>query len=216
MKKIIPIFTLIFLFAFGIAGCSSDEPVAIVNDEEILESVYNETLDRMKRLYEAQIDFESEQGQTFLTQLEENVLDMLIQQRVIFQAAKAEGYLVPMSEIELEFNAIRDSFDSEAEFEAALEDNVLTAQRFKESLQQDATIDAYFEALLDIEPVTEEDVIAFYEEQFDLAEEAGQEIPELDEVFTLIEDELNERRKQEAANALVEQLMAAATIERLR
>ncbi len=216
MKKIIPILPLIFLFAFGIAGCSSDEPVAIVNDEEILESVYNETLDRMKRLYEAQIDFESEQGQTFLTQLEENVLDMLIQQRVIFQAAKAEGYLVPMSQIELEFNAIRDSFESEADFEAALEDNVLTAQRFKESLQQDATIEAYFEAVLHVEPVTEEDVIAFYEEQFDLAEEAGQEIPELDEVFTLIENELFERRQQEAASVLVEQLMAAATIERLR
>ena len=216
MKKMIPIFTLIFLFAFGLAGCSSDEPVAIVNDEEILESVYNETLDRMKRLYEAQIDFESEQGQTFLTQLEENVLDMLIQQRVIFQAAKAEGYLVPMSEIELEFNAIRDSFESETEFEAALEENVLTAERFKESLQQDATIEAYFEARLDIEPVTEEDVIAFYDEQLALAEEAGQELPELDEVFTLIENELADRRQQEAASAIVDQLMAAATIERLR
>ncbi len=216
MKKMIPIFTFIFLFAFGLAGCSSDEPVAIVNDEEILESVYNETLDRMKRLYEAQIDFDSEQGQMFLTQLEENVLDLLIQQRVIFQAAKAEGYLVPMSEIELEFNAIRDSFSSEDEFQAALEDNVLTVERFKESLQQDSTIEAYFEAVLNVEPVTEEDVVAFYEEQLALAEEAGQEIPELDDVFTLIENELSERRQQAAANALVEQLMAAATIERLR
>ncbi len=215
MKKIIMLLILLAL-PVTLMGCRQDEAVALVNEEPISLALFEETLERMKNVYANQIDFESEQGAMFLTQLEENVLEMLIQQAVIYQVAKAEGYLVPRSEAVAEVAAIRASFEDDASFEEALEANLLTEERFIESLQQDATIEAYFEAVIQVEPVSEEEVIAFYNEQKALAEEASQEIPELEEVFNLIEAELLDRRKKAAANTHVEMLLEAATVERLR
>lgn len=213
MKKILA-FSILLWLPLVLMGCTEAEPVAIINGEPISEELFNETLDRMKNMYANQIDFESEQGTLFLTQLEENVLDMLIQQAVIFQVAKAEGFLVPLSEAEAEVAMIKANFESDASFQEALVANVLTEARLIESLQQDGTIEAYFEAMIEVDPVTEEDIVAFYNEQKALAEEAEQDIPDLEEVYDLIEKELLERRKQAAANTLVEALMEAATIER--
>ena len=215
MKKIL--YVVVFLtLPLLLMASQSDTPVALVNDEAITESAFEETLNRMKILYQDQVDFESEDGAAFLTQLEKSVLEMMIQQKVIFQVAKAEGFLMPLSEAEEEVALIRASFESEAAYLEALEANGLSESSLIRSIQQDSTIEAYFEATISVTPVTEEEVVAFYEEQKAFAQAQQQEVPELEEVFDWIVNQLTEERQRAKANTVVEQLVSEATIERLR
>jgi len=201
-----------------LAACGSDEPsndpVAYVNDEAIMENELDEQVDRMKSSYEQQgIDFNSEQGEQFLPMIKEQAMQTLIQQAVIYQAAEAAGFAADDALVESELDQIKAQFDSEEDFEEILAFSGFTIDSFKETLRLELTIESYFEAQLEDVDITEEALEDYYDEYVEYMEENDEEVEDFDEVKDDLEAQLIEMEENEQINTLVDQLMDDSDID---
>ena len=207
------------------------EVVAVVNGENIYEAPYFRLMDRMKINYQEQgIDFESDEGQVMLQQLEEQAIQFMIQQEVLVQEAKNRGVTVEEEAVEAEAQAIRDQFDTDEEFQAVLEQNHFTEKELMDTLAAEMTVDALLNQEVGEVTVSEEELEEMYqfyemqqEEQLEAMKESGEEISEEDlammelppyeEIKESLRVQLMQEKEQEAEMAVIEQLMEASEIE---
>ena len=207
------------------------EVVAVVNGENIYEAPYFRLMDRMKINYQEQgIDFESDEGQVMLQQLEEQAIQFMIQQEVLVQEAKNRGVTVEEEAVEAEAQAIRDQFDTDEEFQAVLEQNHFTEKELMDTLAAEMTVDALLNQEVGEVTVSEEELEEMYqfyemqqEEQLEAMKESGEEISEEDlammelppyeEIKESLRMQLMQEKEQEAEMAVIEQLMEASEIE---
>ncbi len=210
---------VVMVFAvIALAACGSDEPsnepVAYVNDEAIMESELNEQVDRMKSSYEQQgIDFDSEQGDQFLPMIKDQAMQTLIQQAVIYQAAEDAGFAADDALVESELNNIKDQFDSEEDFEEVLAFSGFTLESFKDTLRLELTIEAYFESQIEDVDISEEDLEDYYDEYVEYMEEHEEEVEDFDEIKDELESQLIQMEEDEQISNLVDRLMDESDID---
>jgi len=141
---------------------TSERPLAaLVNGQPILLADYQEEMARFEAALAGQgFDLESEDGKTTLAQMRRQVLDSMIEQMLIEQAAAQEG--VAISEEELDA-AIRESIAAgggQASFEEWLQTSSLTYDDFRAGLRFQLLALAIFERVTDSIPTTAEQVHA--------------------------------------------------------
>jgi parvulin-like peptidyl-prolyl isomerase len=140
-KKIIISF-FVFIQIFILAGRTSSEVVdrivAVVNNEVITKSEINEVLMPLYAQYKSTYD------ETELTRrLEEartNILNQMIEDRLILQEAKSEGIEVTAREVEERLNEVKSQFADEEEFKRVLQTQDLTVADLKEKYSQQLMI----------------------------------------------------------------------------
>jgi len=217
MKKILVVmFGMLITVTLAACGGETDEPIAIINEEEIMESEWQEQVDFMVSMYEQQgIDFDGEQGEMFLEQIEEQALESLIQERILIQAAEDEGLAVTDEEVDEAFEEQRDFFESDEAFFDALEAAGYTEDSFREVIRTELTVENYFDEHLEEVDVDEEDLEEMYETRKEYYEEQGEEIPDFDEMKEDLEEEYIMGKEQEQMQEIYDELYEESDVERL-
>ncbi|WP_117168749.1 SurA N-terminal domain-containing protein [Paraliobacillus sediminis] len=184
---------------------ADDTVVGTVNGEEINGATYNMIYSQVKtQLFESGADTED------LELVKEQTLQAIISQEVLMQDAVAKGIEVPDEEVDAYIEESIGQFDSEEQFNEALENLDYTMESYREQarvqLQQEAYIEQEF---ADVE-ISDEDIEAYYEE----ISSQGEDVPELNQVRDQIESQLANSQLQEKLTERITQLKEEAEVEK--
>ncbi len=171
---------------------------ATVNGQEIK----SEEVTDMKKVFESQ-------GQEIS---EEEVLEELISQEVLYQKAEKEDYVPTEQEVEEKISRqLSEQGSSLDEFKQELEEQDASYEEEVENYRKQVATQDYLTDFLsgkDFE-ITEEEAITFYEEYSQQSEE---EMPSYEEVEPQIIQFLEQEKQQEEIGKLVERLKSEADV----
>jgi hypothetical protein len=140
-------------------------------------------------------------------------LERSINNEVLAQAAADANVTVEAAAIDARFDSIAGQFPDDNTFTEELATAGITREELRADIESQLTLDAYIEStnvLASIEPVTEVEARAFYDQA---AASAGQGVPSFAEVQPQIEAQITQQKQQAAVAQLLETLRAEAEIE---
>lgn len=146
----------------GVAGCGSNDVAAIVNGEEISKAELDNQVERL--MEQSPQMFEGEEGESRLVEFKRQLLDNMINNVLIRQAAAERGIEVTDEEIDAQIADLKAGFPSEDDFNAALADANLTLDELRQQLRDQLSTQRLMEELVGDEAVTEEEISAYYDE----------------------------------------------------
>lgn len=143
LKRCVWFFFLVLAFAiepvvFGDASKSGNRIIAVVNDEVITSAELDSAVSARTAGYDKRYS-----GQELTSKVEEarrEILDQMIENRLILHEAKRINVIVDNTEIEEMVNDAKSHFPSEGEFETELEMSGLTLDELKERYRQQVLI----------------------------------------------------------------------------
>lgn len=127
-KNLVLIFVGMALLSNFWRAEAQTKTVALVNDVPILEFKLIKAL----APYQDQIAG----SETLYLEKKESVLNQLIEEELVLQAAKTKGITIAEGEIDQIINVIKTRFESEEKFNLALETNGLTMAEFREGVKE--------------------------------------------------------------------------------
>ncbi len=141
---------------------TSEQPLAaVVNGQPIFLADYQEETARFEAaMAEQGFDLESEDGQARLAQMRRQVLDSMIEQVLIKQAAAQEGVAISEDELEATIQESIEEGGGQASFEEWLLTSSLTYEDFREEIRFQLLAQAIFERVTGSVPTTGEQVHA--------------------------------------------------------
>lgn len=210
-KKISVSVTILLLMVAVVAlatGCTEtgennvSSDVAIVNGQAISGDEFQQQVDQI-------IEMQMQQGMDvsadpdILAEIENHVLDQLISKTLLLQDAESKNIQVSQDDVDEEIELIKGQFNSEEEFQDALELNDLTLESLGDLIREEFLIENLAEQILaDVSlseeiDITEEDIEAFYEQQMVMFEMQGAEAPPLEELRADIEASIKHQKEQQ-------------------
>ena len=142
MKKSLRLMTYMLIFVFLVTGCGS-KVVATINGEKITEDTLNARLEQMAAFYG--YDLNSEEGKSIKTFLQGQVLETMIQEKVILQAAKKEKVSYDKKALNEELKKTRESFESKKKYQEYLNKYKLSEKDLKEMIYRSMLIEKLFQ-----------------------------------------------------------------------
>jgi parvulin-like peptidyl-prolyl isomerase len=141
---------------------TSERPLAaMVNGQPIHLTDYQKETARFEAAMMGQgLDLEGEEGQAKLAQMRRQVLDSMIEQVLIRQAAAKEGVAISEEELESATQEIVEEAGGRASFEEWLQISDLTSEDFEKELRFQLLFQAIFERVTASVPTTAEQVHA--------------------------------------------------------
>lgn len=194
-------------FAPNGEGGELSESVAVVNGEEITQVEF----DVMRSQIALQQGFDpSALGEEAQAEFNAGVVDSLIAQTLIKQAAAQLGREISDEEVDAQIEVIKGQFESQAAFEEALRAEGVSEEEMRSEVRAGLATEPYLEQELTLSAVTATDaeITAAYDEV-----SAGGEVPPLEEVYDQVRDLVILEKQQELVAAHVEELKAGADIE---
>lgn len=173
-KKILGI-CLILVLSLAITGCSSKEEglVAKVDGEGITEEEFNTKFEVYKNISEQQLgegvlqQINEETGKTREEELKEDILEMLIMERLIANEANRLNIEVTEDEFKLIFNSYIAMMGGEEEFNQSLEESEITREFLEENIKKDILINKHRDFVIQHTTVTDEEAEKYFEENKD-------------------------------------------------
>lgn len=195
----------------------SQEVVATVNGEEITREELEVMLEQQKQQYQMQgMDLDSEEMSDMREQLERQILDSLIANLLMAQAAEEKGISVSEEELEQEYQDLAAQFGGEEELNQQLEAAGITREEIKEDIARTLPAQKYMESYKeeniseeDLE-VSEEELKAVYDQY---SAQMGEEFGEFEEVKPQLEEDLKRQKENEVLQSHVEELREEAEVE---
>ncbi|KMK76563.1 SurA N-terminal domain-containing protein [Alkalihalobacillus pseudalcaliphilus] len=189
------------------------EVVATVNGDDIARDEFVPYLENQANMLVAfyGYDLESEEGKETLQELEQAVLDVLVQDRLIMQKVEESDYEVTEEELDQRYEMVLVQYGSgsEKELEEELEEYGFTLEDLRMDLEFQMKRDQYMNDHITFEEVTEDEVVTLYESRA----EANEEIGELEEERETLEAELVNQRRLEATQQHYEELKEDSEID---
>lgn len=170
MKKIMAVL-LMALMVFSLTACSSKESkdiVAKVNDRVITVSEYEKTLGMYKKNFEGIYGpdiwtTEVEKGKTVIEVIKEQVLNNMINDEVVYQAAQKENIVVEDKDVDAQLKQFNTQLESNEEFKKFLKENNIDDQFLKNQLKKDMVISKYKENYIGSLEVNDEKLKEYYD-----------------------------------------------------
>lgn len=204
------------LFIILAVGCGQNkaetypDAIANVNGRDIPFSIFESYLEQTKSYYlQMGHDLTLEEESESLSTISKGLIEDLISEELLRQAAEEEGHEVSDEEIDQEIEYIKSGFESEEEFHSALEQDFYTVEMLKYILRTHMLIDRYLEPKLAEISVSEEEIVELYE----FYKEHDDEIPSLDEIRDEIEDDVKYQKSDELVLSIINDLRENAQIE---
>lgn len=185
-----------------------DKVVATVNGEEIKGKDYNSMLVQTQLRYT--MSGEDPSDTEVAKSIEQEVMDNLIGQELLLQKAKEEGFSASEKEVETELEQIKAQFDGEEELEKALQGQGITLEQLESQYADIVVVDKFVKEKIGTPEVSEEEVKAFYDEQFS---KDAENPPSFDEMKDRIKDYLVETKTQEKVQEMKAELMKKAEVK---
>ncbi|WNF35152.1 SurA N-terminal domain-containing protein [Bacillaceae bacterium IKA-2] len=186
---------------------NTEDAAAIVNDEVITLTELDVLVQNQLVMFEQQGMNMSEQGDDMLDMLQESVLNSLISQKLVNQAAAS--YSVTEDEIDEQITLIKADFETEEQYNEALQANGLTHEILVERIEENIRLDKYFlENIAEID-VTEEDLEAMFAKYSEQSEEKLN----YEEVKPVLEKAVISEKQEKEKVKLIEELKEQANIK---
>lgn len=127
---------LIFLLVtpWNIQAEVVEKVIAVVNGEIILHSELDSIVKPI--VVDNKNKFEGEEGKKKLKELKNDILNRMIEEKLIVQEAKEKNIEISKGEIENALKETKNKFTSESEFEKALKNQGMTLDRLKERVKE--------------------------------------------------------------------------------
>lgn len=214
---------LFFLLAVTLAaGCgevteeeTGGDAVALVNGEEIGREEFEFYMQQVKSIYEMQgVDLGGEEMEELLEGVEQQVLEELINQKLLLQVAEREGFFAAEEEIQTELEQLEQHFGGKEMLLEELEEMGMTAEDLKKDLQHQFMIQEYLDYY--VEEVVSEKELEVTEEEIEKLYETyseQQDMPELEEMESHLKEELEQQKMWEAMESLFHQFRDESEIE---
>jgi parvulin-like peptidyl-prolyl isomerase len=185
----------------------SETVIALVNGEKITQGDFNRLQTQM--LVEQGMNPET-LDEASKSQLRTQILNTLISQKLLKQAAAESGINVTDLEVDLQLEQIKNQFSDELEYQAALSDEGISEEQLRSQLKSDMLIQSYLDHELDFSSInpSQEEIALEYEKYAD-----NEDFPPLEEVRDLIESSLINQKQQTLLADLIADLSAKAEIE---
>lgn len=171
-KRSLVVGLLIAIFALGLSGCSSkakEGVVATVDGMEITEEEFNREYEVQKVAAEKQygadiLTQEVEDGQVFEEKMKEDIIEMLILEKLIFKEAEKMDITVSDEEIQKEMDLVIEGIGGEEKFEEHLEGNELSREYLENLLKKQILFGRYGEAFVEEITIEDKDSKEYFEE----------------------------------------------------
>ncbi len=170
--RLLLVMALVFALVTGLAACGSNDVAAIVNGEEISKADLDEQVDRLRE--QSPQMFEGEDGEARILDFKRRLLENMIDNVLVRQAAEERGITVTDEELDAQIDELKSGFPSEDDFNTALADANLTMDDLRDQLREQLATQRLMEELMGDTEVTEAEVSEYYEgNQAQFAEQAA-------------------------------------------
>ncbi|QNB47371.1 hypothetical protein BR63_14380 [Thermanaerosceptrum fracticalcis] len=160
MKKRLVIATLLIL-SLLVSACGS-KVVATVNGEKITEPELKSRVEQVAAMYGYNLD--SEQGKEIRGFLEEQVLQSLIEEKVVLQVAKEKKISVKKEDVQEELKKIKSQFPGDKEFQDFLKERKFAEKDLTVYLEHQLILNKLFDEVTKDITTTSKDIKQYYEE----------------------------------------------------
>lgn len=160
---------IVLCMIFAVTACQNsntdtvDEGVkAEVNNKVITQEEYDEHLSVYRKMAETQFgagawEMEVQEGQTMGSYYESTLLDQLIMDLLLVDAAEKEGITISEEELQAELDTFKTYLDTEEQYKQFLEGYGMTEEYLKESLRKEYLINHYLSVKIEnLQPTDEE------------------------------------------------------------
>lgn len=165
-KKVMRIAAVSMTVLLLMAGCSKEPVVAKVNGSEILKSEYESSLNAYKSQMEAQMGpdvWEQDiNGQKWADVVKGQILDMLIDNKLIAEKAKEFGIVATEEDINKEIENAKAYFGDDAKFNEFLKAQNLTDVSLKEMIQTNLLFKGLYEKAGENATVNDGEIAEYY------------------------------------------------------
>ena len=152
----------------ALAGCDSDMAVK-VNGETITNAQVDAELDAIKEQYPQM--FEGVDGDAREEDFRQRILDNLITNVLIRQAADDEGISISESDVDDEIDELKQGFTDDDAFEQSLASVGMTLDDLREQIEDQLLTEAIVDFVSEDVEVSDADVAAYYEENMEQFQE---------------------------------------------
>lgn len=142
-------------------GCGNGALVAKVNGAGIQMSALDAQIEQLKTSYPNM--FSGADGEGRLIDMKERLLENLINQKLIEQAAKDKGIRVSDADVQKQIDTLKARFSDETQFEAALKSSGMTVDSLKEQLKQQLINSKLMDTLGATQQVSAAEIKAYYD-----------------------------------------------------
>lgn len=153
---------LVLTLALPLVGCGGDDVAAIVNGEEIGLAELDAQVNRLRE--QSPQMFEGAEGEARVVEFKRQLLQSMIDNLLVRQAAAERGITVPDEEIEAQFEELKHGFPTVEEFNTALAEANMTADDLRQQLRDQLVTQRLMEELVGDAAVTDEEVAEYYEQ----------------------------------------------------
>ena len=144
----------------GLTGCSNRDAAAKVNGQVITTTELNTQLDQLKKQYPQMFQGSDAEGR--LLDFKERLLENLVNQDLIAQAAKQKGITVSDDDVNKQIDQLKAGFKDETQFEAALKSAGMTTDSLKSQIQNQLITQKLVESLSASQAVTDAEIATYY------------------------------------------------------
>jgi foldase protein PrsA len=160
VSRLLAVLLAVALVGVAMTGCSSNN-VATVNGQAIPVADLQAQFDAVKAQYPQMV--QGAGSATQVAQLKKQLLDSMIDQILVAQAAKEMGVSVSDADVQKQFDQIRKQFPTDAAYQAALTKFKTTEAKLKEQIRQQLLTQAVTAKLGAQTQVTDAQIKAYYD-----------------------------------------------------
>lgn len=163
MKKFGALLVIVALAmaALVVTGCQESDVAAKVNGEVITNAELDKQLEQLKKQYPQM--FTGADGEGRMLDFKQRLLDNLINQKLVEQAAKEKDIKITDADVDKQIEQLKSGFKDDAQFEQALKTAGMTVDQLKTQIRDQLLTQKLIESLAADIKVTEAEVKAYYE-----------------------------------------------------
>lgn len=152
---------LLLVGAIGLSGCGNKGVAARVNGQAIMETELTTQLDQLKKQYPQMFNGGDAEGR--LLDFKQRLLENLVNQVLVEQAAKEKGIKVTDADIDKQIDQLKAGFKDQAAFDQALKSAGMTVDQLKAQIKNQLVTQKLVETLSANQKVSDADIKAYYD-----------------------------------------------------
>lgn len=152
---------MVAVLAFSVVGCSQKNVAATVNGEPIPVEELDKQVEQLKDQYPQM--FEGPDAEGRLIDFKQRLLDNLINQELVRQAAEEQGVKVSQADVDEQLETLRAGFADEAQFEQAIESAGMNTETLEEQIREQLLTAKLIESLTPDSTISDAEIEEYYE-----------------------------------------------------
>lgn len=174
MRKTLGLMAILWLAVLILVplGCGLTKVAAVVNGEKIYVSEVEAQLKELKSQYKGM--FEGSKGKETEEVLKGQILDSLIEEKLILQEAEKQKIKITTKEVEAKFDQIRGMFKTSQEFRETLKKQGWSEKSLKEKIRHQLLVEKIIDKITKNVKITDSEIKTYYEGNKDRFKEPAQ------------------------------------------